>query len=407
MNDEWVETTLDEVASVNPREPALSEDAPFITMADVDEWGVWATSSGGRGARSGARARAGDTLMARITPCLENGKIAMVPDSLERVGGSTEFIVLRAGEGVLPEFLFRWATSPDTHHSAVDLMVGTSGRKRVSGADIAKLPILLPPLGVQRRIVDLLEHLDTHLANLRAEREAAAAARESMLAWSLAGPDEANPFLGLESDWKKVDLGSICAIRSGFSFKSDEWTSEGNPVIQIGNVRDYNIVHPGLKFVGTESAEHAARYTLREGDIVVAMTGNVGSVARTSKDEAGFLVNQRVGLVVVSDAAQVTTDWLFYRVLACKPEMRGRSRQSIQANLSASDFHAIEVMLPSLAIQRSIVEVLDPMTASIDALDREIERLSLLRSGALSALLSREVEMPESYDELLSLEVAS
>jgi type I restriction enzyme S subunit len=96
MIEGWVTTYLADVATVNPKEPPLPDDAPFVTMADVDEWGVWARSSGIKGTRGGIRAQGGDTLVARITPCLENGKIAMVPPFLGRVGGSTEFIVLRA-----------------------------------------------------------------------------------------------------------------------------------------------------------------------------------------------------------------------------------------------------------------------------------------------------------------------
>ena len=169
MSEAWAETSLGDVAEVNPREPALPEDAPFITMADVAEWGRWAHPSGPKGSRGGARARGGDVLMARITPCLENGKIAMVPTDLGRVGGSTELLVLRAGQGLLSEFLFLWAVSRSTHSAAVGLMTGTTGRQRVNASDIAALPILLPPLSVQRRIVDLVAHMDTNIANLRAE----------------------------------------------------------------------------------------------------------------------------------------------------------------------------------------------------------------------------------------------
>ncbi len=74
MRDGWVKTTLGEVAVVNPSESALPNDAPFIPMDAVHVGMRWTQYTELRGDRSGARAKSGDILFARITPCLENGK---------------------------------------------------------------------------------------------------------------------------------------------------------------------------------------------------------------------------------------------------------------------------------------------------------------------------------------------
>lgn len=173
--------TLGEVAEVNPRGAPLSSDAPFIEMADVDVWGEWASPSGVRGTRGGIRAKGGDTLMARITPCLENGKIAKVPADLRAVGGSTEFIVLRARSGLLPEFLFHWATSRPVHTAAVGLMAGSTGRRRVAGKDLAGLTVRLPTLHEQMRIVRDVTVIDQARSLVFAESTAARSLYESLL----------------------------------------------------------------------------------------------------------------------------------------------------------------------------------------------------------------------------------
>jgi hypothetical protein len=129
---------LSDFAEVDPREPPLPDDCPFVTMADVEPWGHWARTSGTRNGRGGARARGNDVLLARITPCLENGKIAQAPERLGRVGASTEFTVLRAGTSILPDFLFLWAGSPETHQRAISLMVGTTGRQRAGHAALRR-----------------------------------------------------------------------------------------------------------------------------------------------------------------------------------------------------------------------------------------------------------------------------
>jgi type I restriction enzyme S subunit len=103
---------------------------------------------------------------------LENGKIAQVPKHLGDVGGSTEFIVLRANTDVaLNDFLYLWAQERSTHSAAVALMVGTTGRQRVGGADIATLPVALPPLPEQRRIVAVMSFVDALIDAMRREAE--------------------------------------------------------------------------------------------------------------------------------------------------------------------------------------------------------------------------------------------
>lgn len=108
-----------------------------------------------------------DTIMARITPCLENGKTAFVDilDPGEIAFGSTEFIVLRAKSGISdPEFIYYLATSPAFRSVAIKSMVGSSGRQRVQQGVLEKLELLVPPLNVQHQIGTFLAQLDRKIA---------------------------------------------------------------------------------------------------------------------------------------------------------------------------------------------------------------------------------------------------
>lgn len=108
----------------------------------------------------------GDTIMARITPCLENGKTAFV-DVLtdgEVAFGSTEFIVMRAKAGVSdPQFVYYLATSPAFRNVAIKSMVGSSGRQRVQQGVLDGLELIVPPLGEQRIIGAFLAMLDQRI----------------------------------------------------------------------------------------------------------------------------------------------------------------------------------------------------------------------------------------------------
>ena len=110
----------------------------------------------------------GDTIMARITPCLENGKTAFV-DILadgEIAFGSTEFIVMRAREGVSdPQFVYYLATSPAFRNVAIKSMVGSSGRQRVQQGVLDELDLTVPPLAEQKKIGAFLAALDQKIAH--------------------------------------------------------------------------------------------------------------------------------------------------------------------------------------------------------------------------------------------------
>jgi len=109
----------------------------------------------------------GDTIMARITPCLENGKTAFV-DCLrenEIAFGSTEFIVLRAKPGVSdPQFVYYLATSPEFRNVAIKSMVGSSGRQRVQQPVLENLELTVPKLPEQEKIGHFLAELDDKIA---------------------------------------------------------------------------------------------------------------------------------------------------------------------------------------------------------------------------------------------------
>lgn len=109
----------------------------------------------------------GDTIMARITPCLENGKTAFV-DCLkenEIAFGSTEFIVLRAKPGVSDsQFVYYLATSPEFRNVAIRSMVGSSGRQRVQQLVLENLELTVPKLPEQEKIGRFLAELDDKIA---------------------------------------------------------------------------------------------------------------------------------------------------------------------------------------------------------------------------------------------------
>ena len=189
MASEWTEATVGEAFEVNPPR-ALKRGlvAPFIPMDALPVHARAVVRIDYREfAGSGTRFKNGDTLIARITPCLENGKtvfVAELPDGA--VGhGSTEYIVL-AGKEKLSDGLYGYylARSPDFRRYAIGHMEGTSGRQRVPSTAVEKYVVGLPPLPEQRAIAHILGTLDDKIElNRRMSETLETMARALFKAW--------------------------------------------------------------------------------------------------------------------------------------------------------------------------------------------------------------------------------
>ena len=162
---------IDTLVEVNPRDPPIPGDAPFVPMDAIPEWSRNIERFEARGSRGGVRARAGDILMARITPCLENGKTAQVPDSIERCGGSTELIVLRPRRYVSSDYVYWVTTAPSVRHRAIGLMHGSTGRQRLAAQDFASIRIPLVPETKRKETIQLLNSLEAERERLVARTQ--------------------------------------------------------------------------------------------------------------------------------------------------------------------------------------------------------------------------------------------
>ena len=161
---EWKEISLEKVAEVNPTERLPKGTlAKKIAMEILQPFTKKIVSYTIEEYSGGTKFRNGDTIVARITPSLENGKTAFVDilDEDEIAFGSTEFIVLRekAGESD-KQFLYYLSISPDFRDVAILSMTGSSGRQRVQTDVVKQHLFLLPPLPEQRAIASVLSSLD-------------------------------------------------------------------------------------------------------------------------------------------------------------------------------------------------------------------------------------------------------
>ena len=180
--------------------------------------------------KGGSKFKNGDTIFARITPCLENGKIAYV-DCLEDdeiAFGSTEFIVLRAIESkMIPEFVYYFAISDYFKNKAISLMTGTSGRQRVQVGALKQLNVKIPDIISQKKIVKILSIIDKKIK------------LNNEINNNLYEIIKNNYDTLLENcNWEEVELGSISNISSG-KRPIDKLEISDYPVIGANGVMAY------------------------------------------------------------------------------------------------------------------------------------------------------------------------
>ena len=186
----WEVKALGEVVELNPKEPMRRGTvAPYLDMAALPTSGPSPDEAVLREFKSGTRFRNGDTLLARITPCLENGKTAFVQSLPEdTVGwGSTEFIVMRAIPPVPSEYPYLLGRDMDFREHAIQSMTGTSGRQRVQVDALAPYLLPFPPSDVWATFGSLVSPMFANIEITRKDSRLLAAQRDALLPGLVSG----------------------------------------------------------------------------------------------------------------------------------------------------------------------------------------------------------------------------
>lgn len=273
MNSNWTMKKLSDISLINPKESLRKgTEAKKVSMdklqpfcRDIPEFSL-------EEYRGGAKFRNDDTIMARITPCLENGKIAKVSilDDNEVGFGSTEYIVFRAINGVSDsDFLYYLICSPLVRDPAIKSMVGSSGRQRVQTDVVANLDIKIPSIEEQGKIGRLLKILDDKIAlnnkiNNNLEQQAQALFKK----WFIDNPENV--------DWSAGTFREL--IQSTLNGDWGKETPTGNNTEKVYCIRGADI--PEVK--AGNKGKMPTRYILPKnltnkkleaGDIVVEISG--------------------------------------------------------------------------------------------------------------------------------------
>ena len=393
MISEWKTKKLSDIAEINPRESikkgtlakkiAMDKLQPFcrdIPSYELEKF------------NGGTKFKNGDTIMARITPCLENGKIAKVSILTDgEVGfGSTEYIVFRAMKNVDEDFLYYLIGSPIVREPAIKSMVGSSGRQRVQTDVLANLEIKLPTYEIQRRIGSILRDYDDKIAmNNAINRNLSEQAQAIYESWFISF----EKFGGVAPiDWREGVLGDIAEIKTT-TFKPDK---EPDVIVEHYSIPALDEKH----FPVFELAEgiKSNKYLLNKNSVMISkLNPDTKRIWRPL-----CLSNKPVcstEFIVFEAKNKKNKDFIFSILDSDKfsnhlcSHVTGSTGSRQRAVPKATlDF---KVLIPPLEVIEQFCSMVTPIYDLIGVNEIENQRLSVLRDSLLPKLMSGELDISD------------
>ena len=392
MKSEWTKKNLSDIADFNPRETIkkgaiakkISMDVLRPFCRDIPYY-VEESFSGG------TKFRNGDTIMARITPCLENGKTAQVSilNDGEIGFGSTEYIVFRAKEGIADKnYLYYLVCSPEIREPAIKSMVGSSGRQRVQTDVVKNLEIDVPPLVEQEKIGSFLKVFDDKIAlndriNNNLEQQAEAIF-QSILSNAIT----------------TVNLGEIADVKGGKRLpKGVNLTDIPNahPYIRVRDLNNalFASLTPNYAYVDKETQKSISRYIVSTGDVLISIVGTIGltAIVDSTLDKANLTEN----CVKVTNLKHITPEYLllYLRSQLGREAIAKGTVGAVQQKLPIKNIQAIPIPLLSEKDKNALFCTLDSIFAGISNNVIQSAKLASLRDTLLPRLMSSELDVSD------------
>ena len=260
--------------SINPKISLEKERIyPFVEMGDVSTSFRNPDKVEYKSFDSGVKFADGDTVIARITPCLQNGK-RFYCKNIGKGFGSTEYLVFRPKDSSVDNlYLYYFMNTDFIKESMVRSMVGATGRQRVNNDVFSRLDVTFPNIEIQRRIAEILSAYDDLIENNRKQiKLLEEAAQRLYKEWfvDLRFPGHENTKItdGVPEGWRRERLVDLVDVQYGYAFDGSQFnaTRNGMPIIRIRNIPSGNTCD-----YTTEKVD--VQYVVHNGDILVGMDG--------------------------------------------------------------------------------------------------------------------------------------
>lgn len=246
---------------------------PFIEMANVSTCYRSPDNVDAKPFDSGMRFQDGDTVIARITPCLQNGK-SFYCQNIGTGFGSTEYLVFRPkDDSVDSKYLYYFMMTDFIKQSMINSMTGATGRQRVNNNVFNDIEVCFPDIDIQRKIGEILSAYDDLIENNHKqiqllEEAAQRLYKEWFVDLHFPGYEDVEIVDGVPEGWKNERLVDLAYVQYGYAFDGSKFNDDGKgiPIIRIRNIPTGNTLD-----YTTEDAD--VKYIISNGEILVGMDG--------------------------------------------------------------------------------------------------------------------------------------
>ena len=381
----WKWAKLSSIALINPprrRDIPYAPNTPvtFVPMQSVSEDTgtiAWPEMRPLAGVSKGyTYFEEGDVLFAKITPCMQNGKHAIARDLTNGLGfGTTEFHVIRPGENVTADWIHRFLRQPWVLKEAARHFRGAVGQQRVPKQFLIDLPIPLPPLAEQKRIVSILNE---QLAAVERARKAAVERLEAARALNAAYLRDAYESHATQS-WEFRLLGAIADIRSGIQkTPARKPVKHFRPYLTVRNVQKGFITMDKVDYFEVTPSE-VASYRLMDKDLLI-VEGNgspseIGRNALFESDQQEWVhQNHIIRVRLRRDVCNASFVSKYLNSQSGTAQMMEKAQTTSGLyTLSSSKVASIQVPLPALDEQNLAVHLLDQQLAFVKQAEQAAE----------------------------------
>ena len=409
--EEWKEYKLGEFMQFNPKERiAKGQVARKIAMDQLVPFCRDVSSNIYEEYKGGAKFKNGDTIMARITPCLENGKTSYIsslkPD--EVAFGSTEYIVLRNIQDVSDSrFVYYLSICPQIREVAIKSMVGSSGRQRVQQDVLENYCMNLPSLPTQQKIANILSSLDDKIeVNRRINEQLEELAQALFKSWFV----DFEPFkdgefveseLGMIPEgWKVGTLGDVCEkITDGSHYSPKDNPKSIIPMLSVKDMQKYSFDYSKSKHIDEEE------YAKMKSNDCVPLVNDILVAKDGSYLKEIFICKKEIKQAILSSIAifRANKSIIYPMILLCILKSP-RTLKNVSENFVSGsalprivlkDFKRYSIVFPPLKIQSGLNDKICAIYDKIYANEEEITHLTNLRDTLLPKLMSGEIDVNE------------
>lgn len=387
----WTYIPFGELVDVNPTESLpKGASAKSVPMDCIDSFTRKISRFNKSEFKGGTKFKNGDTLLARITPCLENGKTSYVDflDENEIGFGSTEYLVLREKESISDKkFIYYLATSPKFREIAIKAMTGTSGRQRVQTEQLINTNFFIPPLTEQRAIAAVLSSLDDKIELLREQNKTLEDVAERLF-------QEWFGRYGIDDDlpvgWKVGKFDDVTDIRGGTTPSTKNpnfwdgnlaWTSPKD----LSNSRETFLLQTEKK-ITAEGLKQISSGLLPRGSLLLSSRAPIGYLAISDLEIA---INQ--GYIAFLPNQYFSNYFMFLWLKLNMQEVINASNGSTFLEISKSSFRNIECVIPAEDILKSFDVIIQPLFQKILSNLHQVKIISTLRDALLPRLMQGDV----------------